>query len=332
MIKFLKGAGQRIFRFNMTWLPTSVGSYLPVEQHAPKPHHLPVAVGSEASRHASPCALSLGTTGNPVHALLKSRVWTMTVDIHVNDEALVKSDETARAKRREADDGLYIAVLSGDRQRVHVLLSQGANPNQRGADGEPLIHTASERGETSIIKMLAWAGADKEARSGGMNAPPLLIATAKDQYKSVLTLLELGVDVNASCSNGSTALHHAAKLRDARIAMALVKIGAWVNARAVYGWTPLHVAAASNNPVVIAALVGHGAEVDSRDEDDETPLMTACYHGFSDCVQLLLACGADPRATTMVCPTYLGAWVRACEEQARYLGGNIESIRIYLPT
>ena len=47
---------------------------------------------------------------------------------------------------------------------------------------------------------------------------------------------------------------------------------------------------------VVAYLLEHGAAVDARNESGVTPLMVACWSGFDELVQQLLAAGADADA------------------------------------
>jgi ankyrin repeat protein len=76
---------------------------------------------------------------------------------------------------------------------------------------EPLLHSASRRGNCQIIKMLLEAGADINARDRA-GRTPLLAAAESLQGDAVIVLLEAGgVDINAHDNEGQTALSIAVK-------------------------------------------------------------------------------------------------------------------------
>ncbi|NNF26649.1 MAG: hypothetical protein HKN73_05490 [Gemmatimonadetes bacterium] len=82
---------------------------------------------------------------------------------------------------------------------------------------------------------------------------------------------------------------------------ALVAAGASTGAMATTGVTPLHLAAEAGDPATLTALLDAGGEADVRDGyRGRTPLMFAASAGHLHAVEILLAAGADPGATTQV--------------------------------
>ena len=65
---------------------------------------------------------------------------------------------------------LWKAVDVGDVETVRSLLGQGANPDHQL---HPPLHTASFKGNVSIVKMLIEAGADVDRHSGVLDYTPL---------------------------------------------------------------------------------------------------------------------------------------------------------------
>ena len=211
-----------------------------------------------------------------------------------NDEGVVRSADILGFECLTLGAPLCKAVAKNDVQRLRDLLCRGHDPNERNEDGKTPLHLAAELGHTQFAKILVLSGANIEARAGDVDYTPLLAAANSNQTAAAMALVEIGADVNAVGAHGATALEIATRNNDVRLMLALIKRGAVVDSRSANGWTPLHVAAGLNKPVAIAVLVKHGANTNNRDDDGDTPLITACSLGYIDCVQQLLAGGADP--------------------------------------
>jgi ankyrin repeat protein len=106
-----------------------------------------------------------------------------------------------------------------------------------------------------------------------------------------------GLSVDATASNGNTALMMAAYKRNMPAVQALLAKGAAVN-RA--GWTPLHYAAASGDDDITRLLLQRGAQIDAVSPPASgayTPLMMAAREGHDGTALLLIDRGANPRLT-----------------------------------
>ena len=134
-------------------------------------------------------------------------------------------------------DPIHDAAKAGDVAQLELLLSQGANINQRGlatplyyaintehaeaakfliergADvnapstwGAPL-HAAAARGMTDTVTLLLDRGADPNVR--WQELTPLHIAARNDRIEVVRVLLDGGADINASSQMDEPALHFA---------------------------------------------------------------------------------------------------------------------------
>lgn len=74
------------------------------------------------------------------------------------------------------------------------------------------------------------------------------------------SLLDLGIDINATDENGQTALHAIVRDWHADVAYFAIKNKANVNAQDKFGRTPLHLASAVDNTEVARMLILHGAD------------------------------------------------------------------------
>ncbi len=159
---------------------------------------------------------------------------------------------------------------------------------------------------------------------------PLADAVEKKDHAAVRKLLEKNIDVNASQTDGMTALHWAAYQDDLATAKLLVNASANVKAKNRYGVTSLSLACINGNgnmvelflkagadpntslhegepalmtaartgkPGAVKALLAHGAKVNAKGRKSQTALMWAAADGHLEVVNLLLNAGADIRAT-----------------------------------
>lgn len=130
--------------------------------------------------------------------------------------------------------------------------------------------------------------------------PSLADAVNRGDLGGVEALLESGVDPNQTDASGRPALIVAVTNGLVEIAKALVVAGA--NVEAEYAAvTPLMFATVEQrcDPAMIRALLEAGARHDvSMPVTGSTPLLEAAATGVEECVELLLAHGADQAATT----------------------------------
>lgn len=104
-------------------------------------------------------------------------------------------------------------------------------------------------------------------------------------------------DVNQAGGDGATALHWAAHVDSIESADLLLKAGAQVDAHNVYGVSPLMLASLNGSPRMVTRLLDGGANPNTALPSGETVLMTAARVGNTETVRLLLAKGADVKAS-----------------------------------
>jgi ankyrin repeat protein len=111
-----------------------------------------------------------------------------------------------------------------------------------------------------------------------------------------MELLKQGARGHSEEADGTTALHWAVRLDDAKLVRALLAAGAHVRAANRYGVTPLALAAVNGSAPMVEVLLQAGADPNAASGEGETVLMAAARTGRADVIKLLLAKGADPNA------------------------------------
>ena len=194
------------------------------------------------------------------------------------DSSLVSKTKTMieRIQQAEKTHSFFEAIEKGDIEQVKLLISEGANVNDRDQDGQSALN-------------LAIAGKNKDL---------------------VELIIDKGADINGKGVDDVTPLHEAAWRGHKEIAELLIDKGADVNIPTKDQWTPLHSACNNNYPDMVKLLVANGADVNAEDKWGATPLYYA--KGSTEAVKLLLEAGADVNAkgysgTTALVPASQGA-------------------------
>lgn len=151
---------------------------------------------------------------------------------------------------------------------------------------------------------------------GCRSKPPLVVASSMGHVHVLDALLARGVDVNARCGNGETALHAAARANHWALVDRLLDAGACIDARdAVAGRRPLDVAIYTwGRQVTVTAYLIHSDR-----------LAKAVVRHDMDTVAFLLACGVSPNMTTEAYGTPLHVTVR--HKQYRMMATILSSDR-----
>jgi ankyrin repeat protein len=111
--------------------------------------------------------------------------------------------EGADVNQRRADGmtPLLAAVTYGDQPLVESLLEAGVRVSLRNSADETPLHVAAQRGKPGIVMALLRAGCDAAARDC-LGATPLHWAAAVDNFECVQVLVNAGADVAATAKDG----------------------------------------------------------------------------------------------------------------------------------
>ncbi len=209
---------------------------------------------------------------------------------------------------------------------VRALLDKKADVNAPQADGTTALHWAARWDDSDMASLLIRAGAKVQAANGD-GATPLFLATENGSAAMIETLLKAGADVNAPVlAHGETALMMAARSGHVDAVRVLLDHGAQVNTQdTLRGTTALMWATEQGHAAVVQLLTEHGADLRIQSaaltppgrrglgyansnvvfgasgratakvpsKGGLTALLFAVREGSLDCVQILVAKGAD---------------------------------------
>ena len=122
----------------------------------------------------------------------------------------------------------------------------------------------------------------------------LIDAARQGNKASIRALLKEKAPINATATDGTTALHWVVRADDIETAKLLLQAGADVRLADRYGITPLKLAAENGSAAMIEVLLKAGADPNTTLPTGETVLMTAAHTGKPDAVSMLLTHGAKP--------------------------------------
>jgi cytohesin len=196
---------------------------------------------------------------------------------------------------------LAAAISSDNIGAAKTLIALGADVNQKGPYGMPIIQHAVSVGNAEMVELLIAKGADVNAK-GQFDRVALHYANKKGMAK---ILLAHGATVDAPTNYGETPLHWAAQgaygfskqVDQLEFAGVLIAHGADINKKTGEGSsykTPLNYAAESNNIAVAKLLIARHADIEGG---GSSPLNSAGLNGdFLEMAQLLVENGAKVNA------------------------------------
>lgn len=174
---------------------------------------------------------------------------------------------------------LTIAVVTGQRGSVKWLLANGASVNARNGDGSTALGAAAFLGQAKMAKTLIAAGIDTSIRN--------------DSGDSALDIARL---------DWATTEHIASMLKlpveRARLETGRAQIIAMLGGTPSDDWGTLAELTINGDAAALKQVLGKGADPNARDpRNGTTALILAAFLGRVDIAKMLLAAGADLKAT-----------------------------------
>ena len=250
---------------------------------------------------------------------MKRSVLVIFYIIAAAGSAIVQSQTTQTPKTSLAD-----LIQSGNRKLALNRLRAGgadvaAEVNAAQPDGTRPIHWAVYKVDYELVDALIAKKAKVDV-TNEFGSTPLGLAVELADPRMVKTLLDAGAEVNRANQDGQTPLMLAIKPGELALAEMLIKAGANVNAVEKYQdqtalmWA---VVAPKNAGAMTKLLLSSGADVKSRARFTDWPsqissepraqyrpvggltaLLYAARNGCNECIEALIATGADVNIPT----------------------------------
>jgi ankyrin repeat protein len=98
---------------------------------------------------------------------------------------------------------LHEAIMNGDLALAKLLLEQGADPNEKNADGKTPLHLAVAKDEYfELVELLVEKKADLEATTTGGGHTPLMYAVHYNNIPALVFLIEKGASIDKQDRRG----------------------------------------------------------------------------------------------------------------------------------
>ncbi|RDW69013.1 ankyrin repeat domain-containing protein [Aspergillus mulundensis] len=187
----------------------------------------------------------------------------------------------------ERHNPLMHAVEAGHHKAAEVLLTSGADIKlAQGSLGRTALRAAAGNGDNQMVRLLLTHGANVNQKDL-LDMTPLCYAT--QHLETCKTLLDAGASVEADRNMPLVE----ATIRDYRdvVDLLLARRPKDIERTDLLGRTPLAVAAHHNRPEILQKLIQLGADVNKADRTGQTPLSHAVENESTECIAILRNAG-----------------------------------------
>lgn len=172
------------------------------------------------------------------------------------------------------EDALFQSIVKNDNRAVSVLLDSGISPNAIGRDKRSALRVAVETGMRDPMMLLISRNADVNLRDPG-GSTPLIAAVKKNDVDLVQQLLQVGADVNGTNAQGMPPLTIAIQEQNLPLVDIFLGLHANVNIYSKESRTPLMEAILKDNPNLVTRILQNGANVNIKDAKGDNAMMYA---------------------------------------------------------
>uniref|UniRef100_A0ABD2VY84 Uncharacterized protein n=1 Tax=Trichogramma kaykai TaxID=54128 RepID=A0ABD2VY84_9HYME len=234
------------------------------------------------------------------YGLMHFHVACMCGDVSIAKQFLELGQDPNMICRETGDSPLILAVSSGNKDLIELLLRKGANSNLANNDGMTALHTicAGDWDNSELIKVLIEIGIENAKKKdqlvkvdaeNSIGQTPLHIALLRGYRNSFECLLRNGANPNASNQDGMTPLHIICQgdRDDCHFAKMLFDFSndqyeVQVNTKNNLGQTPLHLALSRRHRNLIEFLLKNGANSNVASGFGLFPLHIICQSSSDD--------------------------------------------------
>jgi ankyrin repeat protein len=220
----------------------------------------------------------------------------------------------SQPNRPVPEDNLRLAIDTGNKELIALLVDRGADINRRNQMEETPLFETLGRNDPEIIRLVVEKGADLTAVSS-YGQTVAITAIHMGRLEALKIFLSKGVYVNFEDATGKNLVFHAAGSPNPAVMRLLLEMGGEKNRADRDGVTPLIQAVIGEQLENVRIILEKGADVHVRDQRGRSPLMIASSRNRLDFMQALLDRGA---------PADMDALVAAAEK------GHAEAVRLLL--
>ena len=234
---------------------------------------------------------------------LLDAVWNGNIAITT---LLLSKGADVNAMHAEAGStALEYAVLTSHADLVSLLIAAHADLAHTYRSGQGIMHIAAGRGDVTVLKMLAAAGASIQSLDANSNSP-LDEAVLHDRAQAVQFLIAKGLSANDRNSvDGRGPLHEACVKGYADLIPILLHAGADPDSKEKSGQSPLDLALAYKNVNAVKALLDSDRHAGPELASAAAAMENATMRGQVEVVRLLLSSGLDINRPAPGGTTYL---------------------------
>ncbi len=212
------------------------------------------------------------------------------------------------------------------------LIEKGAKVNSINANGESALFSAVKADSASTIHILVENGAVTDSRDNlardHLGNTPLHAAVRWNALNAAVTLIQLGVDVNAQNMSGKTALSDCCRSGKTEMANLLIINGADVNAADATGRTVLMDTVAGHNEGMLSLLLQSGANPLIQEMSGRNAYHEAALSGNINIIRMIRNAGGNPLSRDSYGETPFSLVLRTNDEKQikEVLGGNLNIV------